>query len=336
MSINELSLEHMASWSWLVKISFIALVILLFSLLFFIYDVKPMQQRIHEEKLKEASLFDAFYKKSNAAASLTIYQRQAEQMRNDNVLLIQQLPRVWNIPQMIQTLSTIGASRGLVLRTIKPQTEIGSPGYIILPIRISAQGSYHQLGRFIADITQFKPIIVVDSFTLQPASANVTSDLSGPDEQLQMDFTVHIYRQAPSQNTAAIQPREPPLPLTPLASLPKAPAMPYNYPSNRSPFSVPVTTLATPSINQIDLSTQRYPLSALTMAGTLTHDKHIWALIVTPDGQVQRVRVGDTLGLEKNRIIAITPTEITLNANKTDSSNSTSTLVYLRLKLEGN
>lgn len=361
MTLNNLTIENMGSWPWLIKLCFTAIIIFFFSVLFYLYDMKPMYKKIATEQLKKQQGSSYLKNKTAEAATLSTYERQAQQINKDNFLLLQRLPRSWNIPQLIQTLSRVGENRGLTFKTIKPQAEIIQPAYIILPIHMTVQGNYDQLGRFVADLTQLKPIIILDSFTLElkdavnkstytqsiaPSIANnpkfthanyqqtsttpMTNQADNDNTQLQMTMTAHIYRQNTAATTTTLMPI---LPIKSLPSLPEKVIASYDEPENLSPFNGPMTNQDTPSLSQSDSALQRYPLSAFTMVGTLTRDSRTWALIVSPDGQVLRVGVGDTLGLEKNDIIAITPTEITLTdrANK-DVNTPKPNLVYLALK----
>lgn len=323
MVIHELAFENMGNWPWFIKLGFTAIVIILLALVLYIYEIKPLHKKIEGTRLEHKKLCLAFEKKEKEAATLSTYQRQADQISKNNGLLLQQLPRAWNVPQLVQTLSKMGINRGLEFKAIKPQTDITVTDYIILPLQISVQGSYYQLGRFVADVAQLKPIITLDSFTLLPSTDN---------QRLQMDFTAHIYRHNTVTNAMPV-PNIPITPVKPLPILPKAISAQYQYPQNLNPFSAPVASNNIPTINQSDSALQRYPFKTLMMAGTLTRDNQTWALIVTPDGQIVRVGMGDDLGLEKNRIIAISPAEITLEANSTDNTRTTApTLLYLSLK----
>ncbi|MHB8254641.1 MAG: pilus assembly protein PilP [Acidiferrobacter sp.] len=55
---------------------------------------------------------------------------------------------------------------------------------------------------------------------------------------------------------------------------------------------------------------QHYPLDALTMVGTLSSGRHLWALVMTPDSSTHRVEVGTYIGEHYGRIVRITPQKI--------------------------
>jgi type IV pilus assembly protein PilP len=55
-----------------------------------------------------------------------------------------------------------------------------------------------------------------------------------------------------------------------------------------------------------------YSLDSLRMVGTLEQYQTRWALIMTPDGMLHRVRPGNYLGRNDGKIIRIDPTELLL------------------------
>lgn len=116
-----------------------------------------------------------------------------------------------------------------------------------------------------------------------------------------------------SQPTGGI----PPIPVIP-------PYDPFEYPEHvRDPFDssivapdlVPIPKSA--SGIQIDRNRAKeflesYPLDALKMVGTMQHQGSLWALLQTPDGTIQRVRVGNYAGQNYGRITKITDMKVEL------------------------
>jgi type IV pilus assembly protein PilP len=57
---------------------------------------------------------------------------------------------------------------------------------------------------------------------------------------------------------------------------------------------------------------EQYPLDSLRMLGTLQQGDVIWGLVVSPDGTLHRVRVGNYMGLNNGQITRISDEEIEL------------------------
>ncbi|MFN4263547.1 MAG: pilus assembly protein PilP [Thioalkalivibrionaceae bacterium] len=110
--------------------------------------------------------------------------------------------------------------------------------------------------------------------------------------------------------------------IEPIPSL--RPQVSFVYPGHqRSPFdsSVIAQPVAEPEgiAGTVDIDFDRprefleqFPLDALAMVGSLEQDGGRFALVRTPDRTVQRVRVGNWMGQNFGRIVAITPNSIEL------------------------
>lgn len=59
-----------------------------------------------------------------------------------------------------------------------------------------------------------------------------------------------------------------------------------------------------------------YSLNELHFVGSLSSDSKTWALILSPDNQVVRISIGDSLGSNDQRLIMINPDKIKFEANK--------------------
>jgi type IV pilus assembly protein PilP len=66
---------------------------------------------------------------------------------------------------------------------------------------------------------------------------------------------------------------------------------------------------------------ENFPVENLAMVGTLQRDRHIFALIRTPDNTVHRVKVGNYLGQNYGLITGISETEVKLKEVIQDSAN---------------
>ena len=131
-------------------------------------------------------------------------------------------------------------------------------------------------------------------------------------EQDNQDLRDYI-KEVKSQPAGAI----PPIPVIP-------PYDPFVYPEHlRDPFD---SSIVAPDLMPIPKSTsgiqidrnrpkeylESFPLDALRMVGTLKQQGSLWALLKTPDGTIQRVRVGNYAGQNYGRITRITETKVEL------------------------
>lgn len=109
------------------------------------------------------------------------------------------------------------------------------------------------------------------------------------------------------------------------------PYEPFNYDNSTSlpdPFKPRKPDLKAggqAGLNQPDMSRRRetleeYPLDSLKMVGFLYQGNSGQAVIRTPDGKLNRVKVGNYMGQNFGQIIEITETEVTLKEMVQDSA----------------
>jgi type IV pilus assembly protein PilP len=109
--------------------------------------------------------------------------------------------------------------------------------------------------------------------------------------------------------------------IDPLPQVQPAPTFAYEAGTRRSPF-VPDTpqrrvsddpnAVTGPDPNRPREFLEQFPLDTLAMVGTLADRRASFGLVQTADGLVHRVAVGNHLGQNYGRVVAITDSEIQL------------------------
>jgi type IV pilus assembly protein PilP len=66
---------------------------------------------------------------------------------------------------------------------------------------------------------------------------------------------------------------------------------------------------------------EQYPLDSLRMLGTLQQGDSIWGLVISPDGTLHRVRVGNYMGLNNGQITRVSEEEIEITEIVSDGAN---------------
>ena len=109
--------------------------------------------------------------------------------------------------------------------------------------------------------------------------------------------------------------------IEPLPQIQPAPTFVYEPGARRSPFvpDAPQRRISNdpnavdgPDSNRAREFLEQFPLDTLKMVGTLADRRASFGLVQTSDGLVQRVSVGDHMGQNFGRIIAISDSEIQL------------------------
>ena len=90
--------------------------------------------------------------------------------------------------------------------------------------------------------------------------------------------------------------------------------------ANCDPFTV--------NCRKIVEALSQYPLSSLSMAGTITKGDKIWAIIATPEGHIYAVTQGSQIGQEGGQVLQISAEEVTVQEEK----NQQKTIVTIGLR----
>jgi type IV pilus assembly protein PilP len=114
----------------------------------------------------------------------------------------------------------------------------------------------------------------------------------------------------------------PPEPLAPIPELQQTDTFLYQPGGRRDPFVMDVQSaqaaiaasdsgLAPDPLRRKE-ELEQYPLDSLDMVGTLEREQARWALILSPDGILHRVRVGNYMGKNNGQVTSINPERIQL------------------------
>jgi type IV pilus assembly protein PilP len=90
----------------------------------------------------------------------------------------------------------------------------------------------------------------------------------------------------------------------------------------RSPFEPPVvvkpvdpnkkTALVKPDPNRVKQFLEQFNIGAMAMVGTLSQGARLYGLVRDPNGGVHRVQMGDYMGMDNGKILAIDENRIEL------------------------
>lgn len=103
--------------------------------------------------------------------------------------------------------------------------------------------------------------------------------------------------------------------IEPIPTFPPYETFKYGAMALRSPFDVPTTLTAervggnpsaAPDENRAREVLENYNFAALSMVGVLDRDSRRWSLVDDGAGQIHRVTVGNYLGKNHGRIVAVT------------------------------
>lgn len=126
--------------------------------------------------------------------------------------------------------------------------------------------------------------------------------------------------------------QRPPEPIEPLPEIPQVDTYIYEPDNRRDPFVMdnrtaravmpPPNSGIAPDPLRRKEELEQFSLDSLRMVGTLEQNETRWGLVVTPDGILHRVQVGNYLGQNNGQITGIGPEAIRLTEIISDGPGS--------------
>ena len=119
------------------------------------------QADLQTVKIKE------FGEKYALASNKETYQTQMIELDLMFASFLEQIPADTEVPEIIEDVTKIAAQSGLVTSTISLDSAVDLGVYYALPINVTVEGDYHDLGEFVAGLTQLKRLISLHDFSLE-------------------------------------------------------------------------------------------------------------------------------------------------------------------------
>ena len=149
--------------SWPVSLKMILIIIGAGAMLFagYWYIIKDQISELETRERKEQQLKKTFVEKKSLAINLPAYKAQMEEIRQRFGLLLQQLPNKTEVPELLIDITQAGLGQGLKFNLFDPGSKSVKDFYAVLPIKINVNGSYHEYGEFISDLSTLSRIVTV-------------------------------------------------------------------------------------------------------------------------------------------------------------------------------
>lgn len=185
--LRDLNFERVGWWS----LRFKALVALLLVgvLLIVGYGLQlqsPISQ-LAQQRDVEVTLKTEFASKTTQTAGLEAWLRHLHELETSFSGALKQLPGQAQVPGLLDEVSRIGLTSGLLIEHIEWAPEVLQPFYAELPLKMVLVGGYHDLGLFVSSLASLPRIVTLHDFALAPL--NDTGD-----GQLRMTLLAKTYR----------------------------------------------------------------------------------------------------------------------------------------------
>jgi len=153
------------------------------------FDIQNLQTQLEVERSKEPDHKNKIVEKQQQAANLDAYKVQLVEMEQVFNTLLRQLPSKKEIENLIVDVAQTSLADGLKNVQIQALPEVPFDYYAEAPYVLRFQGTYHQLAKFVSDVSALPRIITMhNSATITP-----TTDFA-KDKQLDLRITAKTYR----------------------------------------------------------------------------------------------------------------------------------------------
>lgn len=180
IDLANLDLENVGSWPAVARATLVVVLFLLLVLGGYYYHVAALSERLQASEVEELDLRRQFERKSFEADNLEAYKAQLVEMRDSFGALVSQLPSDTEVPGLLEDISAKGELNGLRIESIDLLDEVLEEFYVELPISITANGSYHDLGAFVSGMAGLPRIVTLHDFEIVmdgDESTNLRMDL---------------------------------------------------------------------------------------------------------------------------------------------------------------
>ena len=149
-----------------IKISLAVLVVLLPVVAFYFLFFSPYLKKIQTLETKKTALTSEVQRAKKAALNLKKYKAELEEANKRFTQSAIVLPKLKEIPELLRNISDLGKGAGLDFLSFKPGNEIPKDFYAEIPVNISINGPYHNMGYFLDQISKLDRIVTVDNIKM--------------------------------------------------------------------------------------------------------------------------------------------------------------------------
>src|SRR3989454_535748 len=165
---------------------------------YFFTHLLPFCYRNQQEKLN--ALKAQYEKKSTdlararaTVADLPRFEAEYAQLHEQWMLAAELLPTDRDLPTVLRKISLSGQETGVQFQVFRPGPPRAEAYYSEMPLQISVQGGYHQVGSFLAELANLRRIVTVSGVRLKS-----TTNASDNKVTTAAEFTASAYSLNPS------------------------------------------------------------------------------------------------------------------------------------------
>lgn len=187
LNLSELDIESIGVWPLPVRAFLLIVAFCLVLAGAYYFHIKDLGEELSAVQTEETQLKTTFEKKAFQAANLDIYRQQMIDVEKLFGALLAQLPSDTEVPGLLEDITELGNGASLNIVSITLEPERATEFYVELPIKIVAEGAYHDVGAFVSGIAGLPRIVTLHEYSL-------TSNDENSMQELQIEARTYRYK----------------------------------------------------------------------------------------------------------------------------------------------
>jgi type IV pilus assembly protein PilO len=168
-------LDRIVKASPAVKFGGLAAAVFVMTALNFFFFITPVEDRITAQVAERHKLDRDLAEKSEIAQNLNERRREMDVLEQKLAEALTELPENKDLEELLAQFNDNGKKSGLEISKVEPGKEAvnGSDFFARIPIKMSVNGSYHEIAMFLQELANMRRIVNVNNIKLtQPSVKN--------------------------------------------------------------------------------------------------------------------------------------------------------------------
>jgi type IV pilus assembly protein PilO len=167
LEISEFNIDNIGVWPVLYRGLVCAVVLVIILVAGYFLHVKDLYAILDSAIAKEKVLRTSYEEKAFEVANLEAYRIQMAELEESFSVLLGQLPGDTEVPGLLEDITDLGYGSSLEIKTISLQPEKAKEFYVELPIKIVAEGGYHDVATFVSGVAGLPRIVTLHDYSLK-------------------------------------------------------------------------------------------------------------------------------------------------------------------------
>lgn len=159
--------DNIGVWPLPVRVLLLVLAFCIVLAATYYFHIKELGLSLQRVQAQEVELKKTFEQRAFEAANLDEYREQMAEMEKIFGALLAQLPSDTEVPGLLEDITELGHGASLNIVSITLQPERAAEFYVELPIKIVAEGGYHDVGAFVSGVAGLPRIVTLHDYSLK-------------------------------------------------------------------------------------------------------------------------------------------------------------------------